>query len=233
VRGSRAQEKKAETALAGGIDIASNLQNLVMRRTDLYGTVEDEERQMMEEQQERKQREGEANRIIWDGHVSSVPAVQKQTVDRMVEQIQRGSQQPPPPPPPPSMGARPSYPPPPPPPPLNPPYQQPPPPPPPPSQPPMGLPPGMAHVPMPPPPPAAYNPPPPPPREEPPPPPEPEDEGPPQPSLLSEDDFAATVSGVLAWRAKCADDAGDGVLLWGAWVWQGPCSCTCRRRWTT
>jgi len=100
----RAADKQKETGLAAGDAIAENLRMMRHKRGDIFGTAEEEERQLMVEAKKRKQRD-EDNRVIWDGHSSSaaqahmesrklaaVGAVPNRTAPDLERQIQNNPQ---------------------------------------------------------------------------------------------------------------------------------------------
>ncbi len=86
----RALEKKKATALAAGADIAANVANFAKKRTDIFGTAEDQERAIYEEQERFRQRQEENQRVIWDGSVASASAAQLSAAISAAQQVRVG-----------------------------------------------------------------------------------------------------------------------------------------------
>ncbi|TFJ80071.1 hypothetical protein NSK_008629 [Nannochloropsis salina CCMP1776] len=63
----RALEKRKESALAEGGDIAANVRSFAKKRTDIFGTSEEEERQILADQERFRARQEENQRMIWQG----------------------------------------------------------------------------------------------------------------------------------------------------------------------
>lgn len=63
----RALDKKKESALAEGADIAANVRSFAKKRTDIFGTTEEQERQILAGQEQFRVRQEENQRMIWQG----------------------------------------------------------------------------------------------------------------------------------------------------------------------
>lgn len=86
VEQQRFLDKQQDTGYAEGSSIADSLKQFAKQRGDICGSAEEEEARLLADEGKRKKRIEETNRIIWDGHQSSIDAVKRQKLEMESQQ---------------------------------------------------------------------------------------------------------------------------------------------------
>lgn len=79
---ARFLEKQQDSGFAAGSSIADSLTQFAKQRGDIFGSAEGEEARIAQEEARRRKRIEETNRLIWDGHQSSVAAIMQQRIEQ-------------------------------------------------------------------------------------------------------------------------------------------------------
>ena len=79
---ARFLEKQQDSGFAAGSSIADSLTQFARQRGDIFGSVDDDEARIAQDENRRKKRIEETNRLIWDGHQSSVAAIMQQRIEQ-------------------------------------------------------------------------------------------------------------------------------------------------------
>ncbi|KAJ3035287.1 splicing factor 3a, subunit 1 [Rhizophlyctis rosea] len=85
------EQKRRETNLLQGVDVARNLGKLSTYRTDIFGSEEVEIGRQIGEDAER-QRQAEKEKVIWDGHTASIGNATRQAQQTTFEEQMAGLQ---------------------------------------------------------------------------------------------------------------------------------------------
>eukprot|EP00604_Paraphysomonas_vestita_P002037 CAMPEP_0174819868 /NCGR_PEP_ID=MMETSP1107-20130205/3324_1 /TAXON_ID=36770 /ORGANISM="Paraphysomonas vestita, Strain GFlagA" /LENGTH=505 /DNA_ID=CAMNT_0016034115 /DNA_START=395 /DNA_END=1909 /DNA_ORIENTATION=- len=75
--------KQQETSYAEGSSIADSLKQFAKQRGDIFGSAEEEEARLLTEEKQRKKRVEETNKVIWDGHQSSLESLKRQKLEQL------------------------------------------------------------------------------------------------------------------------------------------------------